>query len=81
MNTEIKIHKLKFDRTLVPFKVMLVNRRSQLSYTNWIDLVNRTKEGILSQPDQYLGTEFPDVDTLEKVIDKIFVDFLRQQKV
>jgi hypothetical protein len=48
---------------------------------NWIDLVNRTKEGILSQPDQYLGTELPDVDTLQKVIDKIFADFLRQQKV
>lgn len=80
MTPEIKTHKLKFNRTLEPFKVMLVNRRTQLAHLDWIDLVNRTKEGILSRPDQYLGKDLPDAETLAKVVDKIFVDFLKEQK-
>ncbi len=80
MTAEIKTHKLKFNRTLEPFKVMLVNRKTQLSPMEWIDLVNRTKEGILSQPDQYLGKELPAAETLSKVVDKIFEDFLKDQR-
>ncbi|HOX82674.1 MAG TPA: hypothetical protein PLJ60_07770 [Chryseolinea sp.] len=59
---------------------MLVNRKTQLSHRDWIDLVIRTKEGILSQPDQYLGKDLPNPETLSKVVDKIFYDFLKQQK-
>ncbi len=80
MTSEIKTHKLKFNRTLEPFKVMLVNRKLNLSSHDWLQLVNRTKEGILSQPDQYLGKELPDSDTLSHVIDVIFSDFLKDQK-
>ena len=80
MTAELKTHKLKFNRTLEPFKVMLVNRKTQLTHMDWIDLVNRTKEGILSQPDQYLGKELPDAETLSKIVDRIFVDFLKDQK-
>ncbi len=81
MNPDLKIHTLRFNRALEPFKVMLVNRRAELSSQDWFHLVNRTKEGILNQPDQYLGKELPDAETLSIAVDKIFSDFLKVQKV
>jgi hypothetical protein len=81
MTSELKTHTLRFNRALEPFKVMLVNRRAELSSQDWFHLVNRTKEGILNQPDQYLGKELPDAETLSIAIDKIFSDFLKVQKV
>ncbi len=79
MTTEIKTHRLRFNRALEPFKVMLMNRKGDLTLEDWLHLVNRTKHGVLTEPDQYLGKELPDKEAIQKVVERIFFEFLKEQ--
>ena len=74
---EIKMYRAKFNRTLAPIKVMLVNRKGKLRTEEWLRLVELTQSRIILHPDQYLGRELPQQDTLVAVVMKIFDDFLQ----
>lgn len=76
---ETKDLELHLNTAIEPFKIMLIDRKGELSNDDWLNLVNRTKEGILTQPDQYIGKELPEADTLKMVVEKFFCDFLQQQ--
>jgi len=76
MDPEILTYKKQFNVTLEPFKVMLINRKETLAYHDWRALVERTESSILRNPDQYLGTELPEQESLAIIVKNIFQDFL-----
>ena len=76
MDPEIALYKKQFNVTLEPFKVMLINRKETLAYHDWRALVERTESSIINNPDQYLGAELPERESLTIIIKNIFEDFL-----
>ena len=72
-----KAYRIRFNRTLEPVKVMLVNRKNKLPHTQWLDFVELTRSSIISRPEEYLGRELPSREILSRVVDGIFADFLR----
>ena len=76
MDPEIVTYKKQFNVTLEPFKAMLINRKETLADHDWRALVERTESSILRNPDQYLGTELPEQESLTIIVRNIFRDFL-----
>lgn len=76
MNPEIATYKELFDKTLEPIKVMLLYRKDTLAHKEWMGFVERTKSSIMRNPDQYLGAELPEQESLNIIVTKIFDDFL-----
>lgn len=72
-----KPYRIRFNRTLEPVKVMLVNRKNKLLHTQWLDFVELTRSSIISHPEEYLGRELPSQRTIGRVVDGIFSEFLR----
>jgi hypothetical protein len=81
MNPEIITYKKQFNLILEPFKVMLMDRKETLAYQDWRALVERTESGILRNPDQYLGTELPEQESLAIIVKNIFQDFLENPNI
>ena len=76
MKEEITLVRMRFNKSLEPIKVMLVNRRQTLSSPEWLRFVEHTKTSIIHNPDQYLGSEIPPQEMLVEIIERIFSDFL-----
>ena len=76
MDPEIELYKKQFDMTLEPFKAMLTERKQTLAYQDWRALVERTTSSILNNPDQYLGRELPEQESLNVIVKNIFKEFL-----
>jgi hypothetical protein len=76
MNPEIITYKKQFNVTLEPIKVMLLDRKYTLEHTEWVALVERTESSILRNPDQYLGKELPEQESLNIIVKNIFEEFL-----
>lgn len=74
---EDKPYRARFNRTLEPLKVMLVNRKNKLPRRQWIDFVESTRSSVLSHPEEYLGRDLPSHEILDRVVGGIFEDFLR----
>jgi hypothetical protein len=76
MDPEIELYKKQFNVTLEPFKDMLIERKGTLAYRDWRALVERTESGILKNPDQYLGKDLPEEESLNVIVKNIFEEFL-----
>ncbi len=79
MTDEITSTKMKFNRSLEPIKVMLVNKKDKLDKIRWDAFVERTKESIMRCPDQYLGRDLPNPEILSVVVKEIFADFVSKE--
>ena len=80
MNHDTAYYKRRFNITLEPIKVMLVNKKKEIPSDEWLAFVNRTKAGVLHHPDQYLGSELPLKEEMAKIVEQIFNDFLKLEK-
>jgi hypothetical protein len=80
MEHEFKSHWIKSNKALEPIKVMLASRKEKLNRQEWLKFVEHTKTSIIDHPDQYLSHQFPSSETFVTIIDKIFENFLRDQK-
>ncbi|HMI67056.1 MAG TPA: hypothetical protein VK517_13515 [Cyclobacteriaceae bacterium] len=76
MNPEIVLYKEQFNATLDPIKAMLIDKKNRLSYEDWRAFVDRTESSILRNPDQYLGSELPEQESLNFIVNGIFREFL-----
>lgn len=81
MTIELRFHKRKFNTSLEPIKIMLGKKRGSLSHDEWLGLVNKTKNAIISEPDQYLDTVLPSSETVQMLIDDIFEQFINDQRL
>ncbi len=80
MTNDISSFKRKFHRTLEPLKVMLINRRIDMTEKQWESFVERTKESVIGHPDQYLGQVLPPPKTLRMIVQQIFEELVHREK-
>lgn len=73
-------YKAKFNRALEPIKVMLVNRRGNLTKEQWLKFVDKTMISVIHHPDQYLGKEIPERETLVFIVKDIFKEFITKEQ-
>ena len=71
--------KRKINNQLNPIKVMLVNRKKDMSNEEWLNLVSNTKKSILDHPGQYIDEDLDENLQIEIVIDQIFEEFIKDQ--
>jgi hypothetical protein len=79
MGLLFKRYKTKFRYTLKPVFVMLVAKGKELDKEQWLRLVNKSKESISANPEEYLGVDLPDVSLLKDILDEIFHEFLKER--
>jgi hypothetical protein len=79
VQAEIKIHHRKLNHALQSLKVMLANKRHSIAHSEWQQLVEKTRQSVISNPYQYFDTELPTQETLRTVVDRIFQQFLDDQ--
>ena len=77
----IETYKRKFDRDLKHIKIILTSERRRLPYSQWLDLVHETREIILRSPEDFFCYELPSKTILSAAIAKIFVSFLKDQRI
>lgn len=75
---EEKVYKRRFNSSLEPMKVMLVDLRRTLAPEAWMALVQRTRESVVRNPDQYIegSNDLPPGDDYQRIISLIFDEFL-----
>lgn len=81
MTVEVRFYKRKFNTSLEPIKIMLGKKRPYVSHDEWLNLVNKTKTAIISEPDQYLDTVLPSSEIIQMLIDDIFEQFVNDQRL
>lgn len=69
-------YKESFAIILEPMKAMLVNLESTLSREDWLQFVDKTRISIINKPEQYLGLDIPDNDSLSIIVSEIFHEFI-----
>ena len=60
---------------------MLANRRKTMGVTEWQQFLQRTRDSILANPSEFLGAELPERGLMRDVLDEIFLEFHKDQKV
>jgi hypothetical protein len=78
MEEGFKTYKRKFRNSLEPVMVMLIHRKSKISFDQWNDLVTRTKASIINNPVEFLGSGLPDQNSVKDIIEILFDEFLLQ---
>lgn len=81
MQPSVKTYKRKFDKDLKHIKIILVGARGRSSTGEWLDLVRKTKEWIHTEPEIFFNTELPPEPILHEAIDRVFKDFLEDQRL
>jgi hypothetical protein len=66
----------KYSLLLKPIKILLLSKRQAWSRDYWFRYVQETKERILLNPEEYLGTDLPEPEVLRDTVEFIFRDFL-----
>jgi hypothetical protein len=61
---------------LKPIKILLLNKHKSLSKDDWFKFVQHTKERVLENPSEYLGSDLPDEHIVRDTIEFVFQDFL-----
>lgn len=76
-NNSYQFHvRRKFSLQLKPIKILLLSKKKSLSKDDWFKLVQKTKERVLENPQEYLGNELPEIEVIEDAVEFIFYDFL-----
>jgi hypothetical protein len=75
---EDKVYKRRFNNSLEPVKVMLVDLRRTQAPDAWVAFVHRTRDSIMRNPEQYIegSKDLPPGDTYQRIIALIFDEFL-----
>ena len=76
MNAAAASEQLSFKRDLEPILEMLEDRGKVLSKSDWIRLVDATKQRIIDAPEQYLAGRNKTSDTLRQQVEMIFSERL-----
>jgi hypothetical protein len=71
----VGFYKSQFNRKLSPIKLVLMKKKEQLTFEDWLGFVERTKESILNNPSEYLGAELPSADVIKITMEIIFKEF------
>jgi len=79
MDPEILYYRRKFNNALEPIKVMLVDKKRELTLQTWLTFVNQTRDRVLINPDQYLGDQLPPAELMTQVVNDIFRDFVKAE--
>ena len=79
MGIIFKKYKMKFRHALKPLFAMLVAREKTLSRQEWIEMVNRSRMAVNSNPVEYLGNDLPHADLLRDVLEDLFQEFLKER--
>ena len=78
---EVTSIKRRFNHQLEPIKVMLVNKKNDMTREEWIEFIDRTRRSVLDHPNQYLDHHTPNTDLVEFIINRIFNDFIDNFKL
>lgn len=75
---EDKLYKRRFNNSLEPVKIMLVDLRRTQAPDAWMAFVHRTRDSIMRNPEQYIegSNDLPPGDTYQRLIALIFDEFL-----
>lgn len=76
-----KKYKRAFDRDLRHIKLILAQERHKLPVSEWLRLVQETKECILRQPDEFFCRDLPAEPVLSAALEKVFDRFLEDQRL
>ncbi len=76
MNDELDNYRRGFIAALNPYLDMLRLRKETMSHPDWLELVNRTRQSIRANPDQYLGKALPSKIVVDKLVNEIFTSKL-----
>lgn len=68
--------KRRIVQILGPFIELLQYQREYITLGDWLHLVRRDHARIVSEPEQYLGTELPSSKIVKEVVDEIFKEFI-----
>ncbi len=76
-NNSYQFHiRRKFSLVLKPIKILLLEKRKSLSKDDWFKFVQQTKERILENPAEYLGSDLPETDVMRDSVEFVFHDLL-----
>ena len=86
LNTEAMSHdflhyKNEFLTTLDPIIDLLEYKKSQLPLKDWEKFMNSTKARIISNPEQFLGKDYPREFVRRQLVLEIFADFFEKENV
>lgn len=81
MGMLFKKYKTKFRYALQPMFAMLADKRKTMSILEWQKFIQRTRERILDNPAEFLGAELPEYSLMRDVLDEIFLEFHKDQKI
>jgi hypothetical protein len=75
---EDKVYKRRFNNSLEPVKIMLVDLRRTQAPDAWMAFVERTRDSIMRNPEQYIegSNDLPPGDAYQRIIALIFEEFL-----
>lgn len=59
----------------------MVGERRRLTIGEWLELVCKTKEWIHQEPENFFDDRLPPEDVLHEAIDRVFQDFLEDQRL
>ena len=77
----LKTCKRKFDKQLRHIKVILAQKRHQLTVKEWLTLVYETRSSILKSPEDFLCGTLPPPKLLSAAIERVFSDFVEDQRL
>jgi hypothetical protein len=66
---------------LDPLIDLFDHKKNLLSAKEWLTFIENTKASILSNPEQYIGTDVPEKVVLRQVINGIFADYLEAEVI
>lgn len=72
-------YKESFAIILEPVKARLVGLQRSLPYREWLEFVDKKRLAIIEQPEQYLGLDVPDRNSIQLIVTAIFEEFLEEQ--
>lgn len=81
LNVSGKTYKRRFDKELKHVKNILAAERHKLSVPEWLELVRKTKESVLDEPETFFGADLPARPVLCEIIDSVFAGFLEDQRL
>jgi hypothetical protein len=73
-------YEVQFNKWLDPFKAMLAQKKKRMQPNEWLEMVERTKNSIIQNPEQYLGRDLPVSTVIHETVTIIFADFLQKQE-
>lgn len=77
----IKAYKRKFDRALRHIKVLLLNKKEEMTTEEWEALVMETKLTVLKNPGEFFCFDLPMKEITNAAILQVFEGFAHDQKI